>query len=229
MTLILLTIIALLIILTIPGWIRKIRLWHWKRSLNLKRHQTAFQTLFTNMNGFELSKKARLTGDAFEYTYGEIEFIPFIALIAMTKPTPHTRFYDLGCGTGKAVISCATVFEMGHYCGIELFKELSDAALTQKIRLAQLPAYETRAKKITFIHDNFLNTDLSEATLIFINATALIGPTWELLNEKLSKTPPGTIVITTTKKLISTAFYVTNRTKVEMSWGITVAYIHRSI
>ena len=179
--------------------------------------------------GFELSKKARVTGDAFEYTYGEIEFIPFIALIAMTKPTPNTRFYDLGCGTGKAVISCAMVFEMGHYCGIELFKELSDAALTQKERLTQLSAYENRAKKITFIHDNFLNADLSDATLIFINATALIGPTWEKLNEKLSKTPPGSVVICTTKKLISTAFYVTNITKVEMSWGITVAYIHRSV
>lgn len=223
------SILTLLIALSIPGWIKQIRLWHWQQTLNLNQHRAIFQKLYNNVNGFALSLKARQTNDAFEYTYGEIEFAPYIALIAMAKPTTHTRFYDLGCGTGKAVLSCAMVFDMQHYCGIELFRELHQQADIQKNRLQKTINYTDRAKKITFIHDDFLNVDLNDATLIFINATALIGPIWEQLNNKLSKIATGVTVITTTKQLRSSSFLVTKVTNVEMSWGITSAYIHISI
>lgn len=223
------SILTLLIVLSTPGWIKQIRLWHWQKTLNLHQHRAIFQKLYNKVDGFALSLKARQTNDAFEYTYGEIEFVPYIALIAMGKPTTNTRFYDLGSGTGKAVLSCAMVFDMQHYCGIELFRELHQQADIQKDRLKKIIHYTNRAKKITFIHNNFLHVDLNDATLIFINATALIGPIWEQLNNKLSNTPPGITVITTTKQLTSSSFLLTKVTNIEMSWGITSAYIHISI
>lgn len=227
MILVYFSILALIALLARPYWVKAYTLRRWNRQFNLKQHTPVFHELFKTVDGFSLSRLARTHQDAMEYTYGEIEFVAFIALIAMTHPKPTTRFYDLGSGTGKAVLACAMVFDMQYYCGIELFDELHAQALKQQQALQQLPGYKKQAKKIHFMNTNFLDTRLHQATLIFINATALFGPTWEQLNQKLvNETADNTVIITTSKPLLSDVFTVTHTTKVGMSWGIVVAYIH---
>ena len=227
MILVYFSIVALLGLLAQPYWARAYTLRRWRREFNLKQHTPVFQALFKTVDGFSLSRLARTHHDAMEYTYGEIEFTSFIALIAMTHPSSTSRFYDLGSGTGKAVLACAMVFDMQYYCGIELFNELHVQALKQQHALQQLPGYKQKAEKIHFRNINFLNTDLHQATLIFINATALFSPTWEQLNQKLvNEAPNNAVIITTSKPLLSNLFIVTQTTKVSMSWGIVVAYLH---
>lgn len=211
-----------------PYWRKAYQLKRWQHAYNLKNHYPVFTEIVEPFDGFSLSRIARMQNDAMEYTYGEIEFTSFIALLASTAPHSKTHFYDLGSGSGKAVLASAMVFDMHCYCGVELFKELHNAALAQKNLLQQRSAYKKRANKIHFIHNNFLNIDLRQATLIFINATALIGPTWDLLNQKLSEeSNENMIIITTSKALKSSTFIITKTTKVMMSWGIVDAYIHR--
>ena len=221
--------LLMLFLFSLPHWKKKYQVKRWHRALHLKQHHTHFQMVVHNINGFALSREARAHHDAMEYTYGEIEFIPFIALIAMTHPTPTTRFYDLGSGTGKAVLACAMVFDMQAYCGVELFPALHDAALIQRDRLKQLPAYAQKTNLMHFINDDFLNIELTEASLIFVNATALLGETWDTLNQHLrAQTRPGTVIITTSKPLIAaTMFSITHTTQVMMSWGIVSAYVHQ--
>ena len=222
------SIVTLLLLLSWSSLTKAFVLKRWYHELHLKQHQTIFQKIYNDVDGFALSRIARTHQDAMEYTYGEIEFIPFIALISMTNPSQKTRFYDLGSGTGKAVIACALVFDMQEYCGIELFNELHLAAIKQQEKLRQLSPYEINAQRIHFIQDDFLKADISKASLIFINATALFGPTWEQLNQRLlTETTIGTTIITTSKPLIvSTQYLLTNTTKVSMSWGVVTAYIH---
>lgn len=199
----------------------------WYHTLSLKEHHTHFHRLYDDLNGFILSKAARKERDAMEYTYGEIDFIAFIALIHSTKPTSETIFYDLGSGIGKAVLACAMVFNVKKSCGIELFDLLHQAALNQQQQLQLLPAYQNKATRICFIQGNFLEIDFSDATLIFINSTAFFGETWELLNQRLEQLNEEVIIITTTKKLISSQFQIIKILKVQMSWGIVTAYIHQ--
>jgi len=223
--------LALFIILTRlgwPYWRKAYQLNRWQHAYNIKNHYPIFKEIVEPFDGFSLSRMARTKNDAMEYTYGEIEFSSFIALLAITAPHPKTRFYDLGSGSGKAVLAAAMVFDMHCYCGVELFQELHNAALTQKNLLQQRSAYKEKADKIHFIHNNFLNINLHQATLIFINATTLLGPTWDLLNQKLNKeSNEDMIIITTSKALKSPAFIITKTTKVMMSWGVVEAYIHR--
>ncbi len=222
------SILALIGLLVQPYWVKTYRLRRWQRQFNLKQHTPVFHELFKSIDGFALSRRARLHHDAMEYTYGEIEFTSFIALIAMTHPKPTTRFYDLGSGTGKAVIACAMVFDMQYYCGIERFNALHAQALKQQDALLQRPDYKEQAKKIHFVHTDFLNADLHQATLIFINATALFGPTWEQLNQKISREAPNdAVIITSSKPLSSDTFTVTHTTKVSMSWGIVEVHINK--
>ena len=198
----------------------------WKKALHLHEHQQVFQNIYQNTNGFILSQQARQKNDAPEYVYGEIEFIPFIALLSLISPNDKTIFYDLGCGTGKAVLACAMVFPVHQSVGVELFPELYLSACKQAEQLAQIANYSEQIKKIKFISGDFLETNLNDATLIFINSSALFGPTWEKLCERLNHLPHLDTVITTSKALHSDKFSIIQRVPVAMSWGVVYAYIH---
>lgn len=198
----------------------------WKKLLNLDRHMLMFHELYQNLDGFSLSKQARTQSDAMEYVYGEIEFLPFIALLSLVTPDEDTVFYDLGSGTGKAVLASVMVYPVKKSVGVELFPNLHEAACGQKKQLAQKDEYSKNAEKIEFILGDFLHVPLDDATLIFINATALIGPTWTSLCQRIDRLPALEVVITTSKPLVCSHFTMTQTTQIKMSWGVVNAYIH---
>src|SRR3990167_633879 len=211
--------IIISILPTYRYFLKQYKISSWLKALNLKQHSAEFDKIFSTVDGFRISKRERQENDAFEYTYGEIDFLSFIALISLTHPNANTRFYDLGCGIGKAVISCALVYDMQLYCGIELFNGLYIAAVKQQEHLLRLPEYQTNAKKVLFICDDFLNVNIEDANLIFINSTAFVGNTWQLLNEKIDRTVKFATIITVSKKLSTRMFKVKLKTQINMSWG----------
>lgn len=198
----------------------------WRKSLNLTQIEPIFYEIFSNVNGFILSRQAREQQDAFEFTYGEIEFLPFVALLSLVKTDNTTVFYDLGSGVGKAVLACAMVYPVRKSIGIELFHPLHLSACEQVDKLKVMNDYQMIAEKIELIEGNFLEADLTDATLIFINATALIGQTWENLCSRLNNLPQIETIITTSKPLLNTGFWHIEHTKIQMSWGVVLAYIH---
>lgn len=205
---------------------KQLQIHSWKKSLNLLEHERNFHQLYQDKNGFHLSKQARQNHDELEYTYGEIEFLSFIALLSLANPNEQTVFYDLGAGIGKAVLACAMVYPVQKSVGVELFPQLYDCAYHCAEQLAEIKEYEAKAKKISFILGDFLEVDLDDATFIFINSSALFGPTWEMLCARIDNLPHIKTVITTSKALLSTQFVLIKRTRVTMSWGIVFAYVH---
>lgn len=205
---------------------RQLQIKRWQKSLNLQKHSHAFHQLYQSSNGFLLSQKARREHDLIEYTYGEIEFFSFIALLSLINPDENTVFYDLGSGTGKAVLACSMVFPVRKSIGIELFPELYLHACKQAAHLVTMKHYENQAKKIKFILGDFLEVHLKDATLIFINATAFFGSTWNKLGAIVNELPQLNTIITTSKPLSCSNFGVLKQTKVQMSWGVVSAYIH---
>lgn len=200
-------------------------IWRWMSRLAIKKHLFIFNQIFANVNGFQLSKISRQTNDALEYTYGEISFIPFIALLSQTDINKNTVFYDLGSGVGKAVLACSMVFKVKKSIGIELFTNLYECAEKQKIKLKSYPEYTNL--QIEFINDNFLKSDFSDATLIFINSAAFIGETWDKLNNKLENLQTPLTVISISKKINAKKFKMLKTTYIEMSWGVAMAYIYK--
>lgn len=226
---VLLIVLIILLLISIQQRHASFAFRRWRRSLQLDMHQAAYSQLFANVDGFLLSREARSKSDALEYVYGEIDFIAFIALLSLAKPNKNTVFYDLGSGTGTAVLACAMVFEVAESCGIEIFPLLYHAACEQKKHLSNLDAYKHRAEIIHFFNNNILHANFDSATLIFINATSFFGQTWQEISQRIEQTPNCATVITTSKPLKSTLFTVTKITWVEMSWGIVKAYIHQRI
>ncbi len=221
--------LSILIIMSCPRWSRAVAIKRWRRSLALDQHQSVYHHLYAHVDGFALSRDARRPRDAMEYVYGEIDFIPFIALLSLTKPDANTVFYDLGSGTGKAVLACAMVFNVRESHGVELFGSLHHAACQQQQSLARLPNYVKKAKTIYFTEGDFLQANVSNATLIFINATGFFGQTWDAISQLMEQNTHDLTVITTSKALKSKAFIVTKTTTLQMSWGIVTAYIQRRV
>lgn len=199
----------------------------WKTELSLQKHLHIHEQLYAQINGFHLSQLARQFNDAPEYVYGEIEFLAFVALLSLVHPSNNTVFYDLGSGTGKAVLACAMVFPVRKSCGIELFSNLHNAAVLQQKKLAAQCSYKDKASRIQFIKGNFLTTDIQDATLIFVNASGFFGETWQNITDHISQAKHCNTIITTSKKLLSSNFRVIKETKVMMSWGVVSAYIHQ--
>lgn len=222
----LLLLIIILLLFIVQPLQKKLKIQRWKKSLHLQHHEKVFQELYQKVDGFRLSRKARQDHNALDYTYGEIDFMSFVALLSLTKPNKDTVFYDLGSGTGKAVIACSMVFPVLKATGIELLKILHDSANQRVKLLSQHTSYAKSAHRIHFIHANFLEADLENATLIFINSTTIFNPTWENLCARLDDIPHLHTVITTSKPLINTRFSLAKTTKVQMSWGVVEAYIH---
>lgn len=202
------------------------RIMRWQKNLNLPRHAPLFERIYRDVDGFSLSFSARKNKNAIEYTYGEVEFIPFIALLSLIKLESTAVFYDLGSGVGKAVLACAMVYPVKKSVGIEIFPQLCNSAREQITKLAMIPGYEKAAAGINFILDDFNTANLDEATHIFINSTTLIGETWEKLSVRLNYLPNLKFVITTSKPLAVSGFSLITQTEIEMSWGLVLAYIH---
>ena len=196
------------------------------RVLNIKKHAKVFNEIFKDTNGFQISKQARRHEDAPEYTYGEIEFATFIALLSQTNINQDTVFYDLGSGTGKAVLACGMVFPVKKACGIELFTNLYTTSLQQREKLCAFEEYQNRIGHIKFINADFINVDFSDANLIFINATAFIGDIWEKLNVKLADLPNTVTILSASKKLVTEKFSLLKTTRVQMSWGVVFIYVY---
>lgn len=188
-------------------------------------HTQQFKKIFNTINGFTISKHARSQRDAPEYCYGEIEFIPFIALLSLCRINSETVFYDLGSGVGKAVIACAMIFDIKQCVGVELFEELHQAALIGLENLKTLPAYREKAQKIVFIRGDLREVSLNEANLIFINASAFFTPLWNDISRHCEQLISGALVISASKPLLSKSFKLQKQTHVEMSWGVVTAYI----
>jgi SAM-dependent methyltransferase len=201
----------------------------WYQALELPKHQNNYDEIFQDVDGFYLSRQARRFSDAIEYTYGEIDFVSFIALISLAKPNQETIFYDLGSGTGKAVLAAAMVFQVQKSCGIERFNSLHQAALQQQQNLLKHRNYASLNTELQFIQADFLTISIDDATLVFVNATAFFKDAWYNIERFLTKTKLQTIIITTSKPLTGKEFILLKQTWVQMSWGIVKAFIHQRI
>lgn len=201
----------------------------WKRTLALDKHHVVFCELYATVNGFTLSQRARRARDSMEFVYGEIDFESFIALMSLCKPDSSTIFYDLGSGTGKAVLACAMVFNVRKSCGIELFDNLYHCAELQRQRLKTFNEYQKKSETIVFEQGNFLDVVFDDATLVFINATTFFAEHWLQISRHLEQVRPGAVVVSTSKALASRQFTTKRITPVKMSWGVVNAFIQQRL
>lgn len=121
-------------------------------------------------------------------TYGEITPQGVNNLVSYFKKyfNKDAVFYDLGCGLGKMVMHLGLMYDLKKVCGIEYSKERYRGCIeTQQLHCSEL-------SHVSFINDSYYNIELSDATIIYWDNTAITPDSGNKLIEKI---PIGCLVI----------------------------------
>lgn len=158
-----------------------------------------------------------------ELTYGEIILKSLHEILQVANAKPHEKFVDLGSGTGKVACSACVLFNFREVIGIEIqdaLYDFSNSLLTKlKSSNPRSQHWQDKLKRVTFLKQNFLDSNLDDADIIFANATCFSTDTWRQLEEKFKRCKPGTRYIMTTKYLKDPAFKLLHSVCYPMSWG----------
>jgi SAM-dependent methyltransferase len=159
-------------------------------------------------------------------TYGEIEW-PALKImldyVQKQEGTSGTRFYDLGCGRGRAVLYMAMSGLFEHSIGIEVLPErvsLAKDALN-KLR-ASIPIAGSRVKlfEASFLNPAFKYKD---AKLVFLSNMCFDNETQAAVFRKLNtEMPKGSLVFCSrAPSEVLSAFETIGIEKVPMTWTPT--------
>jgi len=202
-----------------------------------ERTQEILQTLYQHVHAGEVSfeERQRLGREEDAYIYGEIEFASFYSLLKSIDPKPGEVFYDLGCGSGRAILAATLHFDLSKVCGIEYLPglcALANEQLKKAIALVQATHDEwtdtflQRLSRVQVIQDNFLNDDFSDGDIFLIAATCFNYSTWEALVEKLVSVKPGSRIMVATKKIKHPQFTLIAERFELMSWGMNSVQVY---
>lgn len=189
--------------------------------------------LYKDVDGMKISlaERDRLQIVDSSLTYGEILPDTFGYILADANPKPGEVFYDLGAGTGKAVMTAALLNDWSKLRGVELLPALHDTSMKVLQKFQTMPEvkkyFPGRQFSIDFLQQDFLNTDISDADIIFLHATTFGPMIWDPLMEKLNVLKSGMRVIVNTKRLNTTYFDLIKEQTWLMGWGESTVFTYR--
>jgi SAM-dependent methyltransferase len=203
--------------------------------MEITRAQEIFDKLFTAIPAYEIaqSEKKRTGKQDASVTYGEIMPQGFLEVLAAVNPRQGEIFYDLGSGTGKATMLAAMVYPFSRSVGIELLPGLGDAARQVLARyntefLPQFPP-EYQQRKIEFIDGDFLQSDLSDAGIVFAHGTCYPHELIGQLGEKLAELKPGTRVVLVGHTFNTPELKFQRMMMMRADWGSALAALYERI
>ena len=189
--------------------------------------------LFGTVQGYSLSASGRSkVGREADpvLTYGEITPESVQYMMEMTNPQAGEVFYDLGSGTGKAVIFAAFMAPFACATGIELIEDLYQSASESAARyLSEVkPMHPEKSDQhVTFRHGSMFDHDTSDGDVFFTHCTCFDDPMMEQISKKLEACKSGTRVITVTKGLSSPEFELTHSAPFRLGWGEATLCFYR--
>lgn len=151
----------------------------------------------------------------------------------------NSIFYDLGSGTGKAVMAMALFCPFRKLIGIEYLVSLWNLSMRSKIVYDKIIADKfikfnglftiQKTNSIDFYNGDFLRQKWSDASVIFANSTCFNQDLMNKIGIKARKEcKVDTIIITISKKLSSLNGDWESKEgfKRLMSWGVGTVYIY---
>lgn len=194
--------------------------------------KSIFHSLYSETDGYLISHKGRKKLDYFYqgHNYGEITYEGFLKMLALAKPKKNEIFYDLGSGTGKAVILASILGNFSKLTGIEIIEDLwqeSNKILNhyqKKIVPHLLP--QKKDQKISFLKNDFNKIDFSDADIIFLNSTHLKYEINPIFLRKLSQLKKGTKLLTNSQWIDFPLFSVSHIGRHLFTDGEEDVFIH---
>ena len=153
-----------------------------------------------------------------DFRFGETPWFTGHAILVQAEVGPHDRLVDLGSGRGKLVFMAS----LACHCeavGVEL--------LPSYVRISRYIAARTGCRNVTFIHKDLLEVDLSQATVVFVCATAFSEETRESLLLLIERLNAGTRWICVSWAPPSPRLELLWQKEYLFSWGREMVYGYR--
>jgi SAM-dependent methyltransferase len=149
-----------------------------------------------------------------ELTYGEIALTTIDRILDHIDTTPGDHIFDLGSGRGRVVMVAA---DRGiRSTGVEILPEL--------IQLSRY-AVSSLNPKADFVTADFLHTDLTQATIIWMAGTCWSQQTLHDLANKIESLPQRPLIISVSAPLPHTP--IIEQIQGWTSWGRERFYLQR--
>uniref|UniRef100_A0A7S4PFH9 Histone-lysine N-methyltransferase, H3 lysine-79 specific n=2 Tax=Guillardia theta TaxID=55529 RepID=A0A7S4PFH9_GUITH len=207
----------------------------------LLNHIKLFKTLFDPIDAFELSRNSTTfdVEDEDHLTYGEIEVLPFLALMSSVRDLfpPNPIFCDLGCGSGRAVIAMALAenhfkFNFRRFIGIELLPTLCKAAhaVHQKmISSCGKVVGDRKCSPVEYYQSDFLENDnWTCANVIYIASLCFDANLMSKLYQKATALQADSVVLTLERFPAEATkhFTMLRCEEMVMSWGVCEVFVY---
>lgn len=191
---------------------------------------------------FATAKDASLTDDVRRDTdgqhtedslvYGEIDLRGFCQLLNEIPHTPNDVFYDLGSGSGRAVMAARFMGNFQECIGIELLENLHQLASSVKSLYKFQYQHKLIHQNVKFVCSDLLDYDgwWKDGTVVYIPNLLFDVDLQNQIAEKATKLRSGAYCICL-KKINATsfasAFELIQQRPVPMSWGQSNVYVYR--
>lgn len=203
--------------------------------MELEEAKTIFDSLYKDVDGRTLSLQGREENQykSKSFVYGEVVPDSFYQILSVLNPKPGQVFYDLGSGTGKAVMLAHMLFDFSQTNGIEFVESLyqASALVLKRFKEEIVPKLGNKdgKSKISFIFGSFLDVDLSDGDVFWVNSTCFQEDIILALDQKLMDLKPGAQIITLSKTLKSPCYEIYKHQLYDFSWGQATAFFHRKL
>ncbi len=160
------------------------------------------------------------------FTYGEIEVEEFLKILDLVDFRRDSIFYDLGSGSGKAVISAYLYKNPQKAIGIEYIPDLVNISKQVLLKLKEILKSDV---PIEFINDDIKNYDFTDGNIIFAHATCFSEELLKSIFEKIKKLKPNSYIIIVTKELKADFLKLLFQKEFRFSWGYGLVRIYEKI
>ena len=133
--------------------------------------------------------------------YGEVSAASFARCLEWVTPVAGEVFYDLGSGTGKAVLTAAALHPLAAAYGIEIQPRLHEAALAARRAFEAIEGASLRAGRVTLQCGDAFAEDAAwpeTADLVFCTTTCFTPELRAALERGVARLRVGARLIVTT-------------------------------
>ena len=147
-------------------------------------------------------------------------------------------FWDIGCGTGKIVVSAACCHPFTQCWGIEILRNLVTLGDTMIKGWKESEAYQKEREyhkdvAVRIVNASFVTSDawVDNTTFLLIHATCFSGEEMDAIQEKARSIAIGCMCVTVTKKLRDDdgLWFKLGEDEMEMVWGKARVYFWEKI
>jgi SAM-dependent methyltransferase len=163
--------------------------------------------------------------------YGEVDVLGMSRILFGKHITLRKGgvFYDLGSGTGRAVIASALLHNWERVWGIEILDSLSRLAGgvldNYDLKVRDLREDGVTEQKIGFTRASLLDVNWCDGDVVFMSSTCFDKALMDSVRERAKGMKVGSYLISVTKRLKSPHFKLVGSQLVKQSWGEATCHI----